>query len=212
MSLDDNFKLPDSTHDHVIDQLLNKSWAELEILEHYGNLLFPEKLYKRKKDGSFESKDIMIRVPREPDLREARVKSRKMAQEDGLDLDRDSDLIETIECICTLSICIRNNTKPFESWEPNPRLLEQNWDKGSLTQLWGKLNEYSNIIDPRSDSLSPEEILVLMASIAKEKNIYPLHVYGQGAQNSFIVTMANLSLNYLESKSLLERLELLTQE
>lgn len=212
MPIGDGFDLPSDVHDHVIAQLLGRDWGELEVLEHYGNLLFPEKLYKRKKDGTFESKDIMLRIPREPDLRKARVTARKMAIDDGLDLDRDSDLVETIECICTLSIAIRNNTEPHEPWEPNPRLLEKNWDRSSLTQLWAKLNEYANIIDPRPDKLSAEEILVLMANIAKEKNIYPLHVYGPASQNSFIVIMAGLLMNYLESKSLSERLELLTPE
>jgi hypothetical protein len=212
MQVDENMKLPDSIHDHVIAQLLGKDWKDIEVIEHYGHLLFPDKLFRRNKDGSFESIDIYLRVPREPELRQARVKARKIAADDGLDLDRDIDLVETLECICTLSVAVRNNTKPFEPYEPDPKRLEGTYDRGSLTQLWAKLNEYSRVVDPRPDNITAEEILVLMASISKEKNIYPLHVYGPAAQNSFITIMAGLSLNYLTPKSSSERLELLTPE
>jgi hypothetical protein len=212
MAVDDGIKLPDQTHDHVINQLLGKDWKDLEVIEHYGHLLFPDKLYRRNKGGTFEVIDIFIRVPREPELRQARVTARKIALDDGLDLDRDMDLIETLECICTLSTAIRNGPEQYEPYEPNPKLLEKNYDRGSLTQLWAKLNEYSGVVDPRPDKISAEEVLVLMASISKERSIYPLHVYGQAVQNSCIITMADQSLNYLGSKSYSERLELLTPE
>ena len=208
----DDIKFSDDVHEHVIAQLLSKDWSELQVLEHYGYILFPEKLYRRKPNGSFEEKEIYLRVPREPELRAARVSSRKIAESEGLDLDRDRDLVETLECICILSVAIRNNTKPYEPWEPDPKILEKTWDRGSLTQLWAKLNEYMRVIDPRPETISKEEMIVLMANIAKEGNIYPLHVYGQVAQNSFIITMANLSLSYLESKSSSEPLEQLMQE
>lgn len=206
------FDLPENIHDHVLEQLMSKDWEDLKMLEHAGYLLFPENLYKRTKDGKFEAKPIMLRIPREPELRKARIESRRIAKEDGLDLNMDKDLIETIECTCILSMSIRNNTPPYEPWEPDPRLLEKYWDRSSLSQLWAKLDELAKVIDPRPENISSEEMLMLMTKIAKVRNIHPLHAYGPGAQNFFIVTMAGLSLTYLESKSSSELSELLTQD
>jgi len=63
---------PPKEHDHVIEQLLSRTWGELEVLEQDGRLFFPEKIYKRGAKGEFDGTDVLLTVPREPDLRWAR--------------------------------------------------------------------------------------------------------------------------------------------
>lgn len=202
----------DNVHPHVVEQLIGKSWGELEVLEHYGYLLFPESIYKRKKDGSFEEKKICLRVPRQHELRKARVDARQIALEDGLDLDRDKDLFGDIETACILSMVIRNSTTPYEQIEPDPRQLEKTYDRESLMQIWTKLDALHNIIDPAAHTITQEEMFALIAAIAKERNIGPLAVYAADLQATFIVTMACMLVPFLVSKSSSEPLDSSTQE
>lgn len=199
----------EKVHDHVLEQLLGKDWSQLQVLELDGDMVFPEKLYRRKATGGFEGVPILIRIPREPDLRKARVDSRVWAMGDGLDLDRDRDLVEQMETLCILSAVILNGSpakdprtdKVFhEPWEPDPKILEKRYERSSLTQLWAKIESLAQVLDPRPNALSPEETLVVIAAIAKARSISPLHVYGPGAQNSLVVSMATLLLSSLDSR------------
>jgi hypothetical protein len=207
------FDLPETTHDHVIDQLIGKSWGDLEVIEQAGRLLFPDKIYKRVNGGKFEEVPILIQVPRHADLCKARVEARRHAAEDGLDPKLDRDLIEDWETICTLSICLRNPKPPdHEQWEPFPRALAEMYDRQSIMQIWAKLNALTQVIDPAPDSLSTEEMYALIAAVAKERNLSPFFVYGQAAQTSCVVFMADQLLSLLELKSSSEPSEPLTQE
>lgn len=198
-----------NVHEHVLQQLLSKKWVELEVIECEDYLLFPESLYRRNAKGGFTEEKVMVRVPREPDIRKARVKARKWALEDGLDLDRDADLVDQLETICVMSDCIRNfkpsidprNGAEFrEAWEPDPTSLEKRYDKQSLNQLWAKIDALGQVVDPRPNTLGKEETLGCIAAIARSRTIAPLHVYGSGAQQSCIVFMAQALLSFLASK------------
>lgn len=197
-------------HEHVLQQLLTKNWAELEVLECEGHLMFSESLYRRSIGGGFVEEKVMVRVPRDPDLRKARVLARKWALDDGLDLDRDSDLVEQMETICVMSLVIHNHKpavdprtgKEFrEQWEPDPRALEKRYDRAPLNQLWAKIDALGHVVDPRPNTLGKEETLALISAIARARTVAPLHAYGPGAQESCIVFMAQALLSSLESKS-----------
>lgn len=199
-----------NVHEHVLQQLLSKKWSELEVLECEDYLLFPESIYRRNTKGGFTEEKVMVRVPREPDIRRARVQARRWALEDGLDLDRDADLVDQLETLCVMSDCIRNfkpSTDPRtglefrEAWEPDPKALEKRYDKQSLNQLWSKIDALGQVIDPRPNTLGKEETLGCIAAIAKSRTIAPLHAYGSGAQQTCIVFMAQALLSFLESKS-----------
>ncbi|MCP4674344.1 MAG: hypothetical protein GY854_02265 [Deltaproteobacteria bacterium] len=195
-----SFDLPEETHDHVFDQLISKDWGELEVLEVAGRLLFPDKIYRRTKDGSFNEVPVLIQVPRLPELRKARVEARQIAKEDGLDLKLDSDLVDDLEVVCTLSHAIRNVKPDHEPWEPYPRALEKHYDKTSLQQIWAKIDALTKVVDPAPDKISPNEMIALMSAIAKERNLGPLFVYGSAAQTTFVVSMVDQLLSLLESK------------
>jgi hypothetical protein len=199
-----------SQHTHVLQQLLSKNWSELEVIEHQGEMLFPEKLYRRRISGEFEEIPVLVRIPRDPDLRWARVEARRLAIEEKLDINRDADLVEQLETICVMTRCVlnakagkdpRTGADFHEPWELDPRQMEKRYDRTCLTQLWTKIDALTHVLDPRAQSMGKEELIAVIAAIAKARNIAPLHVYGPAAQNVCIVSMADLLLSLLASKS-----------
>ena len=186
---------------HVADQLLGKSWDDLEVLEHAGHLLFPAEVYRRVRGGEFEPIKVRLRVPRGTDLRKARVKAREWALEEGLDLQADRDLVDDLEIMCTLARAIRNATPPHEPWVADPRELDKDYDRRSLMQVWGKLDSLVHVLDPAPNTISGDEMVALLGAIVRENSIVPLAVYGPESQAGFIVTMAGQLLSLLQSKS-----------
>lgn len=208
----DDLKLPETTHEHVVEQLIGKDWGELKVFEKGDYLLFPDNLYKRNVEGGFDKKPIMIRVPRPNELRKARVMARGIAAKDGLDPKLDRDLIEDLETICILTMVIRNDTEPYEPWIEDPVELESTYDKVSLMQIWAKMDALLRVVDPAPAEISEPEFYALTCAIAKERNISPLLVYGSEVQTTYVVTMVDRYLTSLASKSSSEPLEPSTQE
>ena len=198
-------------HQHVLTKLMTTDWSELEMVEHSDYLLFPETLYRRRPGGEWEEKSIMLRVPRDRDLRQARVTARSLAVKEKISEERDKDLFSNLENMCILALCIRNDTHPYEAWEPDALTLEKKYDKVCLQHMWEKLERLNDILNPAPNQLSPGEIVALIVSIAKARHLGPLVVYGPGAQTSFVVSMADLLLNSVASKLSSESLEHLMQ-
>lgn len=191
----------DGSRAHIAEQLVAKTWDELCALEHAGYLLFPDKIYRRAVKGKFESRDVCIRVPREPDLRKARAAARKQFAEEGLNEQKDSDLFENLETMHILWAAIRNNTPPHEPLCLSPDELESIYDKRSLMQMWGKLDTYTQLLDPRPETIDDKELLFLVSAIAKERSIRPLRAFGSAAQAHFIVSTVEQLVSCLASKS-----------
>lgn len=200
MALREKFSLPDS-EPHVVEQLLEKDWGEMEVLESQGYLLFPAEIHKRKKDGSFEAIPVLMRIPKEPDLRAARVAARNTAIEDGLDLERDKDLVQNLEDIHILCRSLRNPKPNHEEFDPFPEHFEKIYDRASISALFDKLEKLSSLVNPRPDSIAEGEIVPLMMAIAEGRDISPLAVYGPDAQAGFILTMVDQLLSFMAPKS-----------
>lgn len=194
--------LLDGLEPHVVEQIKPKTWEQLEVLEHAGYLLFPLTIYSRKKDGTIEETKVRVRIPRNHEVRAARAEARTICIEDGIDPDADAEFLNDIEGICILARSIRNNTDPHEQWVQNARELEKRYDRVSLQQAYSKLDSYGQMVDPRPNSMSEGEVLQLVATLASERNISPLHAYGSDAQTYFIVTMADHVLRSVEQKLL----------
>ena len=107
----------------TIASILSKSWEELEALEFDGRLLFPAHVLRRKAKD-WERIDVVLRVPREPDMRRARLKARAWAAEEGLDPELDPAMFENMDSMCVLTEAIRNPAPPHEPWEPFAKELE----------------------------------------------------------------------------------------
>jgi len=202
-------------------QLLNKSWEELGVAEQNGELYFPETVLKRRKDGSIESIPVSVRVPREPDFRRARVAARKWAQSEDLDPRTDADLVDNLETLCTLTLCIRNATPPYEQWVVAgekgdligaAQLLESKYDKKSLEHLWSKLDAYARALDPRPDQFTETQLLAVITAIAKRRDIAPLHAFGGESQIGLVVAMASRLATLLELNLSSEPSDSLTPE
>lgn len=200
MTLRNKFSLPDSAP-HVAEQLLDKSWGDLEVLESSGYLLFPAEIRKRKTDGSFEAIPVRLRVPREPDLRAARVEARKAALDANLDLERDRDLIQDLEDIHILCKAMRSHEPPHEEFDPFPEHFEQFYYRASIMALLDQLENLSQLVNPRPDAIQDDEVMPLVMAIAEERNISPLAVYGPDAQAGFVLTMVDQLVNCMEQKS-----------
>lgn len=201
MSIDEPMTPARSDRIALLSKLMATPWSDLAAVEHCGRLHFPEKVVRRKANGETEEIDVTICLPRPDELRWARVNARKAALEAGLDLDRDQDLVDDMENVHILARAIRNTSEPFEPWVPNPAELERDYDKRSLSQMWAKMNALVNIVDPRQTEMSKEELLAVIAAIAKTREIYPLHALGQHSQSHCIVTMAELCVTFLASTS-----------
>lgn len=193
--------------DHIIARLMRADWAGAGVIEFDDYLLFPDKLIRRRADGTWEEKGVMLRVPRENDLRKARVLARSLAASEKIDEATDRDMFVNLENLCVLAYAIRNNTPPFEPWQPEPLLLERQHDKVCLQGLWNKLDQLNEVLNPAPNQLSSGEIVALIAAIARSRNLGPLVVYGPGAQSSFVVSMADLLLNLVGSKLSSESIE-----
>ena len=186
---------------HVLDVLRQKTWGELGILEARGYTMFPSEVVRRV-GSEVERIPVLLRVPREPDLRAARLDARKMAHEAGLDPKLDADLIRNYEVICTLARVMHNPEPPnYEPWEPFPNELEKNYDREVLMHVWQQIDELRRLVDPMPDELTPDEFLALVTSIAKGRSVLPLAVFGQDAQAGCIITMASRLCDSLPSKS-----------
>ena len=184
----------------LIDAILAKRWEELEAVELDSGLLFPAEVVRRKGKG-WERIPVLLKVPREPDTRRARLKARAWAAEEGLDPEVDSMLFDNMDTMCILSECIRNTTAPYEAWEPFPTELEAKYDRPSLDAVWATIDALKTIIDPRPDALSEEQLVAVIGTIARCRNIVPLAAFGGEFQTNFVVTMAVRLQAYLDSKS-----------
>jgi hypothetical protein len=193
----------DKSSNHVMQQLIGRDWAGLEVLERDGRLYFPDKIYRRRADGEFEGVDVLLQVPREPDLRWARMQARRLAaaSDPPLDLDRDADLVSNLESMCLISRCMRDADVPAREYDPDPEHLEASWEKPALTQIYEKLDRLMQVVDPRPESIDEGQMMAAVAAIVQARNILPLAVFGQGAQVTCVVTMADRLVSLLESKS-----------
>jgi hypothetical protein len=174
------------------DQILKRTWEELEAIEQNDSIYFPEKLWRRKANGKFEAEKVTVRVPRLPEMRAARAEAKKIAAEDGIDPKLDPIEFENLEDVCILARAVRNSTAPFEQLHPDPRVFEKKYDEASLTQLKVKMGAYKELLDPRPAKITREQFIATIAAVAERRDISPLRVIAGSAANSCIVTMASL--------------------
>lgn len=184
----------------LISIVLNKDWEELEAIEQDGGrLLFPFSLQRRTSKG-WEEIPVMLKVPREPDTRKARLKAREWAKKEKLDPDLDPELFSNMDTMCLLSECIRSTTAPYEPFDPFPEKLEELYDRPSLDAAYAQLDALKMVIDPRPHDISEEEMFGVIAAVAKARNIVPLAAFAGESQNNCVVFMAQRLLSLLQPK------------
>ncbi len=179
----------------LISIVLEKDWEELEAIEQDGGrLLFPFSL-QRKTHKGWEDIPVMLKVPREPDTRKARLRAREWAKKEKLDPDLDPEFFSNMDTMCLLADCIRNVKAPHEPWEPFPEKLEELYDRPSLDAAYAQIDALKTVIDPRPHNISEEEMWGIIAAVAKARNIVPLAAFAGESQNNCVVTMAQLLMS-----------------
>ena len=190
----------------IAETLISEGWAGLEPREHGGYLLFPDYVLRRRAKG-VERIKVMLRVPREPELRRARLWARHEAKHEGLDLDRDQDLVTSMENLYLLTICIRNAEPDHEQWVAEPMELERDYDRASLLLAWSKIDKLHAYMNPADADISPAQMLTLMARLASERHLGPLAGYGPDAQRAFVLSMVDQVLSSMAQRSSQELLD-----
>lgn len=184
----------------LVQEILKRSWADLEVLEFQGHLLFPFQIVRYTATGR-ELINVMLQVPREPVSRKARLQARAWAAKEGLDPVLDPDLFDNMDTMCILSLSIRNTTPPHEPWEPDPAVLEAKYDRPSLDAAWARIEALRMVIDPQEGVVDDDTFSMLIAMIAKKGNIDPLAVLDSSGLQSFIVRTAKLLQSSQPSES-----------
>lgn len=199
---------------HVQAQIVMKKWSDIEAHEQEASnfLVFKETLYRRKKDGSWETVECMLHPLRGHEKRAARRSAHAMAAKEKIDETRDADLYSDIDTLCIMQLAIRNTTAPFEPLYSTPEELERAFDRESLAHIFGVLDQYAKLLDPRLEVLNKEQFTTVVAAIVAGRSIRPLLAFGGAAQVSFIITMADLLHSLASGKFSPESFELSTPE
>src|SRR5690606_28612109 len=145
-----------------------------ETVEINERLLFPGTITRLRANGKREITKVMLRVPREPDMRKARLEARKWAQDIGLNPALDVDLFDNMETMCALAMSIRNTSEPYEPWVATAQELESQYDRPSLDAAWAQIEALRRLLDPRESELGDDSFLSLVAMIAERSDISPL--------------------------------------
>jgi len=198
----------------VMQQLVAKKWEELVVEEQEvaNFLLFKDALRSRKRDGTWEVKPVNYHPLRNHEKRAARKTARDLASKSGIDPDKDPDVFSDLDNVCILQLALRNITAPFEPLCSTPEELERMFDRETLAQAFGILNDYSSLLDPQLEHMNREQFMVSVAAVAEGRSIRPLRAFGGECQTNFVITMATLLNDLLTSKSLSESSEQLMPE
>jgi hypothetical protein len=160
--------------------------------------LLPATLRARNASGGFEEKEIMLMTLDEPRRNKARVRAREWALKQKLDLDRDKDLVDQLENFEILAYVIRepvaNPDKTHDQIYPTGEHLYQVWKKAPLTEIWGILDAWENVTNPRFGDLDRDELWRVAQEVAK-KGVRPLMSIGGIEQHNFILLMAKAALS-----------------
>jgi hypothetical protein len=185
----------------VAYELSAAKWEQLEAVEAGDELHFPDVLHVRRKTGEFEPVPVMFAVPLQPTMRKARVLAKQLAARDKIDQEADKNLFDDLENACILWYAIRSATPPFEPYAYDVDALEKKFGRDVLKLAWQKLEGYRRVVDPRPASITKEQCLAVVGSIAGRRAISPLLVFDGPAQTACIVFMASLLQSFLTQLS-----------
>ena len=172
-----------------MDRLRAAKWEDLEAIELGGRVYFQEVIQKAKADGSLEDVKILVRVPRKPERRKARLEARAWAERVKVDPEKDPELFDDMDTLCILAGAIREATGDHEQHR-TPEMLEAEYDSRSLLALWERLQVYEDLIDPRPGELDDENFWRTVQAIGRTRSALPLTGLGSRAQNACITRMA----------------------
>jgi hypothetical protein len=170
------------------------NWEALGVKEQEGVLYMPATIKRRNAAGGNDEQPVMLRNVTNDHKFRCRKLSRKYAEQAGLDVDKDRDLVGEIENYALLAFAVRDPRKPYDQLVPDVGSLLQLYDSHSLSELWGRYNTWVEMLDPRFGELTVEQLWQTIVRVAKEKNPSPLVGMPGHAQFTCIVLMAQQAL------------------
>ena len=171
------------------------NWDGLGVEEHDGVLLLPVDIKRRNKAGGVDATPVMLRNVTNAHKFSVRAKARAFAKAHDLDLDRDATLVEEVENYALLAFAIRDRKPPHDQHVPGMLELLERYDAQSLAEVWGRYNEWLNMLDPRFGEMNEDDLWTCITRIAKEQNAGFLAGLPPFAQSTCIVCMAREALN-----------------
>ena len=179
---------------------------ELETIEDSdGRVHLLDVMLRKVGSGKTVTTQVAIRVPRKREMRAARKRARERLVEEGLDEKKDRDFFEELERMEMLWEALRNPTPmangKHEPWCMDTQELEDKYEPTSLANLYSKMMSFAELLDPRPEHLSGEEVAAVIGAIAEKGETSPLVGLGPGSQRACITYMARLSVIYLASQS-----------
>lgn len=163
-------------------------FASLGVIEGDDRLYLPTQIRWRKVDGSVGSDDILMTEPTNRQRFQARIDARVYCEARKLDPERDKDHFDNVENIALLTYALRDK-KTRGQLEPSVESLLDRYPDSTLTELWGKLNKWVEMLDPRFGELTKEQLWQVVEGMARG-NLLPLVGMPTYAQSTCFSLMA----------------------
>jgi len=177
-----------------IPELGNRTWAELEIIEHGdGTLLFADKLRKRNAKGGIDEIPVRVCVVRSLKIIEARVETREWAKQLKLDPSLDRDMFDHLEQLTIVARAIRTVAPPYAQYTTKEELATD-YDEASVWDIKGRIEAIRQMIDPRDSELTTDQIWSKVVAVARAGHLLPLTDIAGHEQLSFVVFTASQAL------------------
>jgi len=177
-----------------IKELGDRTWEELEIVEHGdGTLLFSDKLRKRNAKGGIDEIPVRVCIVRSLKLVEARVETREWAKQLKLDPALDRDMFDQLEQLTIIARAIRTHTAPHAQYATKEELATE-YDEASIWDIKGRIEAIRQMMDPRDSELTEEKIWSKAVAVVRAGHLLPLTDIAGREQLSFIVFMVSQAL------------------
>lgn len=170
-------------------------FATLGIVDTDNGPGLPSAIRVRQADGQIKEEPCTIIELDEPRRYKSRVRAREWAAELKLDPVLDKDFASQLENFELLAYALREATAPYTMQLcKDGRELFAKYKQGSLQEIWGIYDQWSQIMNPRYGELDRDELWQVANEIAEKETLLPLMLIGGIAQSSCIVSMAKAAV------------------
>lgn len=179
-------------------RLTLENWEALGVIDSKHGPLLPSKIRVRKADGVLQEIPICLMVVSNDRRYRARVRCREWARELKLDPSPqgpDKDYVEELEKFELLAYAIRRPEPPNDQYYIDGKELFQTYTQYPLIEVFGDLDEWTRLNDPRYGDLDPEQLWDVIAEVARKGNLLPLMRIGGLEQSACIVRSARAALS-----------------
>lgn len=176
-------------------------WQELGVEDSQNGPVLPATIkVRRARDGGFDETPCMLMLLDNHRRYQARARARTWAADLGLDSRRegdgaqDADLVKELESFEELAYAIRERTAPFDQMFPDGRQLFARFRQHALMEIYGVLDEWTKLNDPRYGDLDAEQLWSVIAEISRKGHLLPLMGIDGRAQSACIALSARAAL------------------